>query len=247
MPNSKAPSTRPHHPILRMFATRPQLTRDCLVVVLTLLTGATDAVGFLRLGGVFTSVMTGNMVLLGVAAGKGEAALAIHASVAFAGYVVGTLAGAHFSKHAAKEGGLWPRSFARALLLEFVIFIGFTIGWWLCGSDPIGAATYVLIVVNAVALGVQSSAVLSLGVPGLSTTYLTGTLTTVIHGIGRRASHGNSGRNTATLCALIGGASLGAATAVWVPALVPALLLGTLGLVLVVGHFGLRRGPGSLV
>jgi uncharacterized membrane protein YoaK (UPF0700 family) len=43
--------------------------RNALVVVLIVASGSVDAVGFLRLGGVFTSVMTANMVLLGVSAG----------------------------------------------------------------------------------------------------------------------------------------------------------------------------------
>src|SRR5690348_14022958 len=35
--------------------------RDGLMIALTLLTGAADATTFIKLGGVFTSVMTGNM------------------------------------------------------------------------------------------------------------------------------------------------------------------------------------------
>jgi len=37
--------------------------RHALVVVLTFVTGSADATGFLALGGAFSSVMTGNMVL----------------------------------------------------------------------------------------------------------------------------------------------------------------------------------------
>jgi len=43
--------------------------RHSLVVVLTFDTGCADATGFLALGGAFSSVMTGNMVLLGLSAG----------------------------------------------------------------------------------------------------------------------------------------------------------------------------------
>ena len=44
--------------------------------MLTFLTGCADAIGFLALGGAFASVMTGNMVLLGLSAGRGDADLA---------------------------------------------------------------------------------------------------------------------------------------------------------------------------
>lgn len=43
--------------------------RDMLVVMLTVTTGAVDAVSVLHLIGVFSSVITGNIVLFGVAAG----------------------------------------------------------------------------------------------------------------------------------------------------------------------------------
>src|SRR5258708_37831425 len=65
-----------------------------LAVVLTLGTGATDVASFTRLGGVFTSVMTGNLVLLGLAVGRLSGALALHALVTFAGYMAGVAAGA---------------------------------------------------------------------------------------------------------------------------------------------------------
>lgn len=44
--------------------------RDGLVVVLALTTGSVDAVSYLRLGKVFSSVMTGNLALLGISAGQ---------------------------------------------------------------------------------------------------------------------------------------------------------------------------------
>ncbi len=65
-----------------------------LAVVLTIGTGATDVASFTRLGDVFTSVITGNLVLLGLAIGELSGALATHAVVAFAGYMAGVAIGA---------------------------------------------------------------------------------------------------------------------------------------------------------
>ena len=50
--------------------------RDLLVVLLTVTTGRVDATVFLHLGHVFASVITGTLVLLGVAAGTHDGALA---------------------------------------------------------------------------------------------------------------------------------------------------------------------------
>jgi nickel-dependent lactate racemase len=48
--------------------------RQSLVVALAVVSGATDAIGLLALGGAFTSVMTGNMVIFGVSASSGDGA-----------------------------------------------------------------------------------------------------------------------------------------------------------------------------
>jgi uncharacterized membrane protein YoaK (UPF0700 family) len=64
------------------------------VIALTVGTGATNVASFTRLGGVFTSVMTANMVLFGLSLATRSAVLAAHTAVAFGGYVLGAGAGA---------------------------------------------------------------------------------------------------------------------------------------------------------
>ena len=53
-----------------MKLSRRGAARNGLLVLLTLTTGAADASSFLHLGNVFSSVITGNLILLGVAGGK---------------------------------------------------------------------------------------------------------------------------------------------------------------------------------
>jgi hypothetical protein len=65
--------------------------RDSLVVVLALTTAAMDAVTFLRLGKVSSSVITGNLALLGVAAGQQNLSLAENGGLALAGYGLGVV------------------------------------------------------------------------------------------------------------------------------------------------------------
>ena len=90
--------------------------RDLLTIALTLVTGATDAVAFLRLGNVFTSVMTGNMVLLGLAAGRGELTALEHTGLAVAAFIAGTVIGSHLAGAPRDEDAVWPRQLSLALL-----------------------------------------------------------------------------------------------------------------------------------
>jgi uncharacterized membrane protein YoaK (UPF0700 family) len=233
-----------------MLRFRPECTRDLLVVVLTLATGATDAIGFISLGGVFTSVMTGNMVLLGVSGGKGDGALALHTGAAFVGYIVGSWLGARIAGHPVAQQPVWPSSITMALVAELGLLAVFGVWWEVAGGHPSGHATYALIAINAVALGIQSGAVIRFGVSGLSTTYLTGTLTHVVASFTRRQSP-LSIRSVAILAALVGGAGLGAVLTVEVPRAAPAAPLGVLVIVLLGATATFRRSwrvppdPGS--
>lgn len=207
--------------------------RAALVVALTLVTGMSDAIGFTKLGNVFTSVMTGNMVLLGVAAGRHDGTLALHTGVAFVGYVAGSLLGARIAGEAREPGGMWPRALTVALGVELVAFAIFTAGWEAAGAAPSGNFALSLLCVNAVALGIQSAAVLRLGISGLSTTYLTGTLTTVIAALAARTPVRHLARSIIVLAALILGAAIGATLSLQAPATAPIVLLGVLAGVVV--------------
>lgn len=145
--------------------------RELLVTLLAVLSGATDAIGFLALGGAFTSVMTGNMVLLGLAAGTRDGDLALHAAAALVSFAAGVALGVRIAGAPRPGDGLWPRAVTRALTVELVLFAAFAVGWQLAGGRPTAEATQViLLALTAVALGLQSGAILRFGVPGLSTT-----------------------------------------------------------------------------
>src|SRR5690606_39449852 len=83
-----------------------------------------------------------------------------------------------------------------------------------CSSDlgPERGETVRLILLggHALALGLQSSTVQRFGAGGLSTTYLTGTLTGLVVRLATGGGVRSVGRNAALLLGLIGGAALGA-------------------------------------
>src|SRR5579859_3513079 len=64
-----------------------------IAIALTFGSGATDVASFTRLGGVFTSVMTGNIVLWGLSAAQRSVSLASHSAVSIAGYIAGVAGG----------------------------------------------------------------------------------------------------------------------------------------------------------
>ena len=94
------------------------------------------------------------------------------------GFSVGVFIGAIIIE-CDSEPAEWPAVVNAALALETVILgISATI-FWLIGSTHPGVI-YLLIILLALAMGIQSAAVRRLGVPGIATTYITGTLTSLM-------------------------------------------------------------------
>ena len=168
--------------------------RDMLVVLLTVTTGGVDAAAFLHLGHVFSSVITGTLVLLGVAAGTHDGALAGNCGVALASYVAGVAVGAPLSARRAgrwlagwrgrrshevvAQREIWPSWLTVALGLEFCVLAVFCVGWELSGGHPSGTGEQMLLANAGIAMGIQAATIRHLG--EISTTYLTGTMTGVI-------------------------------------------------------------------
>jgi uncharacterized membrane protein YoaK (UPF0700 family) len=152
--------------------------RDAMLTSLSLAAGCVDAVGYLALGQVFVANMTGNTVLLGLAIGQADGRGVLHTGTALAGFVCGVAVGAAIVERG-PERAHWTPAVTAALGLEFVILVAFASGSLLEGSEPSGVAVYLLIVSSALAMGVQSAAVRRLNVADVSTTYITGTLTSL--------------------------------------------------------------------
>src|SRR6516164_5030009 len=126
--------------------------RDSLVVLLTVTTGAVDAASFLALGHVFGSVITGNLVLLGVAAGAAQPPLAVRSGVALAGYVAGVAIGAPLAVHRHETGETWPPSVTVTLAAELGVLAVFSVVWELAGAAPRGGVQLALVAILAAAI-----------------------------------------------------------------------------------------------
>lgn len=145
-----------------------------LLLTLTVVTGLVDAISYLKLGHVFVANMTGNIAFLGFAVADAKE-FSIGASLTAAGaFLAGALAGGRLGVRAAGHRG---RLLAIGVLIE-VIMVGFAVVAALLTADFASeAARYELIVLLAMAMGLQNAVARRLAVPDLNTTVLTLTLT----------------------------------------------------------------------
>jgi uncharacterized membrane protein YoaK (UPF0700 family) len=145
-----------------------------LLLVLTFVTGLVDAVSYLKLGHVFVANMTGNVVFLGFAV-AGAQDFSIPASlVALAAFLVGALAGGRLGSRTGQHRG---RFLAIAILVK-ILLVGAALVVATAVVDHDGQLVrYVLIVLLALAMGLQNATARRLAVPDLTTTVLTLTLT----------------------------------------------------------------------
>jgi uncharacterized membrane protein YoaK (UPF0700 family) len=191
--------------------------RDVLIVALTLASGFVEAVSYLGLGHVFSVAQTGNMAVLGMRiSGNAGPNLArtVAALLGFgAGALVGGLIVRQFRTRAARAadaGVVWSRGVtfgvAAGLLLQ-ALFLGLWLG---VGGHPSGEGADVLIAISAGAMGMQTTAVGSLGVRAVFTTAVTATWGILMGDLsGWAQSRGERRRLAGVILALIVGALFG--------------------------------------
>ncbi|NEA57431.1 DUF1275 domain-containing protein [Streptomyces sp. SID13666] len=145
-----------------------------LMLMLTVATGLVDAVSYLGLGHVFVANMTGNVVFLGFALAGAEGLSALAPIVSMAAFLAGALAGGRFTNRFAAHRG---RLLAITTALEAVLVAAAAIAATASQGKVTTGVQYTLIVLLGLAMGLQNATARRLGVPDLTTTVLTLTLT----------------------------------------------------------------------
>jgi uncharacterized membrane protein YoaK (UPF0700 family) len=154
--------------------------RGAALALLSFAAGTMDTIAFLALGEVFTSAMSGNTILLGLALGQGNLAAASRSLTAFAGYAGGVAISAVTLR--ARHHGI-----RRTLGFELLLLAVFA-GWWTArGGTRNPPDPYGLIILSAVAMGLQGGIGRAMGVSGIPTIVVTNTLTAIIGGLAERA------------------------------------------------------------
>ncbi len=178
------------------------------LLLLTFATGLIDAVSVLVLGHVFVANMTGNVIFLGFWFVPHSGVDLTAAIIAFAGFLVGTVAGGRFARHLDRHTRQWITVSlgAEALLLVILAVLG--------GAgvlDYRDDTKLILIAGLAVAFGSQNAAARQFGVQELSTTVLTSTIVGI--GVDSRLAGGTGAREKlryTVVLTMLGGAVVGA-------------------------------------
>jgi len=137
-----------------------------LACALSALAGYVDSVGFLQLGGLFVSFMSGNSTRLGVSLAEGQWQNAAEALGLIALFVLGALAGSLIVL------GRAARRQSRVLLAEASLIAAAALGSALGLSSPAVAAI-------VLAMGLENAVFQVKGGGGLGLTYITGALVKV--------------------------------------------------------------------
>jgi len=186
---------------------RPPPPLVVTLAALTVVSGFVDAVSFLGLGHVFTANMTGNVVLIGFAA-AGAPGFSMAASLSALGaFLAGAVAGGRLAQRV--------RPVRNLLLVAMVIEAACTAAAAVvAGTVPAvgsGWPRFTIIGLLAVGMGLRNAAVRRVGVPDMSTTVLTTTLTGLASQsllAGGTNPHARLG--TTTVLSMFGGALVGA-------------------------------------
>src|SRR5271156_4360497 len=145
-----------------------------LLVGLTVVTGLVDAFSYLVLGHVFVANMTGNVVFLAFAL-VGAHGFSIGASlVALVAFAAGALVSGRVVSHL---GGRRGRMLAASTAVQVALVAGSLVAAWTSANPGAGLPRYLLIVLLALATGLQNGTVRKLAVPDLTTTVPTLTVT----------------------------------------------------------------------
>src|SRR5207248_2781010 len=128
----------------------------------------TDVTAFLKLGNVFTSAMTGNTALLGIAIAHGSMLAASQSLSALLGFILGAATATAICDRRGDKIAM-PSVLRPLLLLETLCLGGFAATWTVVGHLVEDAFLYGLIISSAAGMGIQSVAARKINSPGIST------------------------------------------------------------------------------
>jgi uncharacterized membrane protein YoaK (UPF0700 family) len=182
-----------------------------ILLVMTSVTGVVDAVSYLALGHVFTANMTGNIVFLGFALGGAPGVSISGSLLALACFAIGAIVGgrmtAMLSPQDTRQKAI--RGFVVEtvlLLVAATVSIGFTAAY---SNSRLRLQS--VVAMTAIAMGLRNAVVRKLGVPDLTTTVLTLTITAfAADSVVAGGDNPRWQRRCAAIMAMLGGAAAGA-------------------------------------
>lgn len=170
--------------------------RAAKAVALAGVAGFFDAAGYLVLQGLFPAHMSGNSARLGVGLGMGNLIAAAIPTVAVAVFVLSGAAGQVVADLAARRRCRSPAGLVLAVEAMLVAaFLGY--GQSVLSQHPVGpvsASFWVLEALAVSAMGLQTSAVRTVGGQGVRTTFVSGVLAQFAEALGHVVVRGRPSR-----------------------------------------------------
>src|SRR2546429_3765374 len=160
-----------------------------LLLLLTLTAAWIDMLSYLSLGRVFASFMTGTLLFIVLGVAQGNSGLLIRALVAVLVFLVGVTFGSFCLARAPQQqtGPAWHQTFARYLLLEWLLLLVYAIIWRVTSNLSQQAGVQLLLLcVAALGMGIQGALVMAFKIPGVVADALTARLIT----LGQRLAQG---------------------------------------------------------
>ena len=160
------------------------MERDVRLLILAMTAGSADSWSYLGLGHAFVANMTGNTVLLGIAVFQNHGDM-LHPAISLLCYATGALLGSALAGDVDVSAG-WPKAISWTLMVEALLLLAAQAGWMTAQFHaPYAPNLNLLLGAAALAMGMQSGAMVQLKIPGIVTTYITGTWTTMLTGLVR--------------------------------------------------------------
>ncbi|MEV4746536.1 YoaK family protein [Streptosporangium amethystogenes subsp. fukuiense] len=177
---------------------------DVSLAGLTAISGLVDAISYVGIGQVFMANMTGNLLILGFAAGDPSKFPLVATAIAVLGFFLGAGLAGRLTDRVSNV----RRRMVLAMTMETSLFAVTTVGSFLLPTTQAGR--YPLIVALGLAMGGRNTVVRRLKIPEISTTVVTGTLANLaadsVLGTGKRT---RARRRAGEIVSLVLGACVG--------------------------------------
>jgi len=153
----------------------PTVRLDVVLLLLAAIGGSVDVMSYFQFH-TFTANMTGNTILLGISKGDGKLSSSMHSLTALMGFISGTFLGAFIVE---KKEARWTSYITLSLTIETIIIAAFSALSFFYTASESSYLIYLTIALSAIAMGMQSATIRYLKIPGIVTTFITGTITSI--------------------------------------------------------------------
>jgi uncharacterized membrane protein YoaK (UPF0700 family) len=184
--------------------------------------------------------MTGNIVFLGLRLGHTDVQDVVRVTAALLAFAAGAFVAVKLVTSTMGDA-VWPRRVSVALGVGAVAQVVFLALWIAVSGRPSTGVGHVLTAVSALAMGLQTGAVVSLGLRGVFTTAATATVVNLMGDLaGWPLSARERGRFAGVLLGLVAGAAVGTLVLSATRTFAPVLPLLASILVIATAEFALR-------